>query len=294
MHPAQGLSTSTTSRRCRHATAGHVPCTGSGAARPAGARNDRRRLRRSRRTHRPVARDHRGRRDGRLHRRRIDINNPDFIRPDGSTSSWTTRTSAARAPASPTGGEEASATPVSIAAQGRQVYDVSNYSALPLNRPCDIRIEGVAPGASLVGLDIFGAEDAGFNSSFLAGDRLRRDRRPRQRAQRVVRQQLLPRRRGQPRPDQGGQRRRRRRRTTVVTVSSGDAGVTNTIGTPATDPNVISVGASHHLPDLRPDRATPAARSPASRAGWTTTSARSAPAGSSRTGRRSTSSPPAS
>ena len=55
----------------------------------------------------------------------------------------------------------------SIAAQGQNVYDISKYSALALNRPCYIRIEGVAPGASLVGLDIFGAEDAGFNSSFL-------------------------------------------------------------------------------------------------------------------------------
>jgi hypothetical protein len=67
----------------------------------------------------------------------------------------------------PTGGEEAFLDASSIAAQGREVYNISNYSDLPLNRPCYIRIEGVAPGASLVGLDIFGAEDAGFNSSFL-------------------------------------------------------------------------------------------------------------------------------
>ena len=67
----------------------------------------------------------------------------------------------------PTGGEEAFLDAGSIAAQGNEVYDVSHYSPLPLNRPCDIRIEGVAPGASLVALDFSGSEDAGFASSFI-------------------------------------------------------------------------------------------------------------------------------
>ena len=44
---------------------------------------------------------------------------------------------------------------------------MSHFSDRPLNRACNIRIEGEAPGVDLVGLNIFGEEDTGYNSSFI-------------------------------------------------------------------------------------------------------------------------------
>ena len=97
----------------------------------------------------------------------LDINNQDFIRANGQHVFVDYKDFSGQGTSTPTGGGEAFLDASSIAAQGLHTYDVSHYSALPLNRPCNIRIAGVAPGASLVGLSIFGAEHAGFNSQFL-------------------------------------------------------------------------------------------------------------------------------
>ncbi|HWD54184.1 MAG TPA: S8 family serine peptidase [Acidimicrobiales bacterium] len=182
----------------------------------------------------------------------LDTTNPDFQRnpayasagsPGGSPVFTDYKDFSGEGTGVPTGGGEAFLDASSIAAQGNDVYDISQYSALPLSRPCYIRIEGVAPGASLVGLDIFGAEDAGFNSSFLQAidyavsvdhvnvlnESLGNNYFPDDQASLDVIKQAND------AAVAAG---------TTVTVSSGDAGVTNTIGTPASDPNVISAGAS--------------------------------------------------
>ena len=90
----------------------------------------------------------------------VDINNPDFIRPDGSHVFIDYRDFTGDGPNAPTGGAEAFGDASSIAAQGRQVYDLSNFvnPAHPLPPGCTITVRGVAPGASLIGMKVFGAE----------------------------------------------------------------------------------------------------------------------------------------
>ena len=173
----------------------------------------------------------------------LDVNNADFIRPDGSHVFVDEKDFSGFGTAGRTDGAESFGDASMIAAQGRRVYNVSHYSGLPLNRECDIRIEGVAPGANLVGLFAFGAADVAPDSSILEAIDY---------AITTAHVNVLNESFGiNNYPDDIGDldlisQANDQAVAAGVTVveAAGDAGVTNTIGEAADDPDVISAGAS--------------------------------------------------
>ena len=170
----------------------------------------------------------------------LDPNNPDFIR-NGTSIFKDYVDFSGNGPNTQTGGEEAFGDASMIAAQGNETYDLSDYNnpAYPLPKNCDIKIEGMAPGASLIGLKAGGeflansailqsidyaiANGANvINESF--GANVYSDNNARDTIQ-LFNDAAV-------------------RHGITVTVSTGDAGISGTQGSPSTDPNVISAGAS--------------------------------------------------
>ncbi len=168
----------------------------------------------------------------------INPNNADLIRADGSRVIVDYKAFSADGPTPDQGGAEAYGDASSIAAQGRVVHDVSTFvnPAYPLPAGCNIRILGMAPGASIVALkiDFFTTSIIQAIDYAVSTDHVD-----------VINESFG----GAPIPDASARSAisvfndAAVRAGATVTVSTGDAGTTSTIGNPSTDPNVISVAA---------------------------------------------------
>ena len=172
----------------------------------------------------------------------VDINNPDFIRANGSHVFIDYRDFTGEGPNAPSGGAEAFGDASSVAAQGRQVYDLSTFvnPVHPLPPGCTIRVRGVAPGASLIGMKVFG-EGGSFTSTIIQG----LDWAVTQDHADILSESFG----GYAMPDTAIDAIKQFNDAAVragITVSQGtnDSGATEGPTTPATDPNVIDTGAT--------------------------------------------------
>lgn len=177
----------------------------------------------------------------------VDPNLAAFIRPDGSHVFIDYQNFSGDPDGTPTGGAEGFGDASSIAAQddpnGKPMFfDISKFvnAAHPLPNPCNIRIRGMAPDASLVGLKVY--SNLGYTTSSgvvqaieyaVAHD------------VDVINESLG----GNPYPDQNDDPISLANNAAVqagvtVVAATGDGGTASTIGSPATENRVISAGAS--------------------------------------------------
>jgi subtilisin family serine protease len=171
----------------------------------------------------------------------IDINNPDFIRPNGQHVFVDYQDFSGDGINAPTLGAEAFGDASSIAAQGRRTYDLSTFAnpVHPIPKGCTITVRGMAPGASLVGLKAFGASNSTPTSTILQAI----DYGVTTANVDVMNESFG----GNPFPDNSTDpislvNDAAVAAGVVVVSSTGDAGTTNTIGSPSSNPKVISVG----------------------------------------------------
>jgi hypothetical protein len=171
-----------------------------------------------------------------------------FIRPDGSRVFIDYQDFSGDAAGTPTGDGEGFGAASAIAAQDMPngkplLFDISKFvnPAHPLPAPCNIRIRGIAPGASLVGLDVVSSLGLATTSRFVQAieyavvhDDVD-----------VIDEPFG----GNPVPDTTEDPISLANDAAVsagvtVVVGTGDAGPAGTLGASATQPNVIAVGTS--------------------------------------------------
>jgi subtilisin family serine protease len=171
----------------------------------------------------------------------IDPNNPDLIRANGQHVIFDYQDFSGFGPTAPTDGRESFLDAGTIASQANQTYDLSGFvnPAHPLPAGCNIKIEGVAPGASLAVLNVQGSAAGFFNSQLIQAiqwavvhDHVN-----------ILNESFG----GDPLPNTQDDPVALADQAAVaagvtVVASSGDEGPFNNIGSPATTPGVIGVG----------------------------------------------------
>ncbi len=171
----------------------------------------------------------------------IDPNNADLIRSNGQHVIFDYEDFSGFGTNSPTDGREAFLDAGSIAAQGNLTYDLSNFvnPAHPLPPGCNIKIEGIAPGASLAVLNVAGPNAGFFNSQIIQAVQWAVTQDHVNVLNESIGANPLP--NTQDDPVALADAAAVAAGVTVVS-SSGDAGPFNNIGSPATTPGVIAVG----------------------------------------------------
>ena len=173
----------------------------------------------------------------------LDPNNPDLIRANGQHVIADYQDFSGDGLNAPTGAAEAFGDVSSVAAQGNQTYDISQFvnPAHPLPAGCNIKIRGIAPGATLDVMKVFGNSNSAFNSTILEGlDYALSNDHP------DVFSESFG---GYPIPDSTQDLTRQFNEQAfnagaVVVESSGDSGVESSPSSASSDPDVISAGAS--------------------------------------------------